>query len=175
MERYQLRIREDQSLEGILNESMDAVWNVISRHPAMPILQPREKEELKSKLGKIFSRFIVRYDVCGLQAICEEAIEPAEWNRIPKHELWPRHPWQAQEIKRLVLVVEKRLEEFVDALEAEIFKDILATPERAHLAKALRPDLGQAIRESIGPYLYKSVACGMSELCREAVPIDPWK
>lgn len=175
MERYQLRIREDRSLEDILNESVDAVWVALSRHPSMPVLQPKEREDITSGLRKIFSRFIARYDVCGLQAICEEDIEPAEWNLVRKQELESRHPWQAQEIKRLVLVVEKKLEEFADALEAEIFKDILATPERAHLAKALRPELGQAIRESIGPYLYRSVACGMSELCREAVPIDPWK
>ncbi|MBI4375107.1 MAG: hypothetical protein HY549_01530 [Elusimicrobia bacterium] len=172
MERYQLRIKADQSLESVLDELVEAVWHAI---PTEVGLKENEKVSLRTGLKKVFSRFIVRYDTCGLQSICEEALVPSEWNHVPKPELWPRHPWQSEEIKRLVLTVEKRLEEFVNALEAEIFKDVFATPARAPLARELRTQLGEAIQKSIGPYLYRSVVCGMSELCKEATQVDPWK
>lgn len=170
-----MRLRADQSLDDVLGELAHAVWGVLSAHPSMKrLIQPQEQEPLRARLKTVFSRFIVRFDTCGLQVVCEEAVQPAEWNPNPKPELWPTHPWQAQDIRRLMLVVEKRLEEFVDALEAAIFLEMFRTPERAGLAKALRLELADAIRGAIGPHLYRNISCGMSELCRESVKLDPW-
>lgn len=174
MQQHQLRLRANESLEDLLDRVVDSVWLALSRSGPAAGFTEDDRESLRAGLRTVFSRFIARYDACGLQAICEEAIEPADWNPKPGLELSPRHPWQSDEVKRLVLKVERSLEEFVDALEAEIFREVFLTPKRAPLAKTVRAGLGEAIRRAVGPHLYRSVACGTTELCRDAVASDPW-
>ena len=175
MSRYQLRLRGSESLGDVLDRLTAAIWRDILSHPEFALLGHERKESLRKKLKGIFERFIVRYDVCGLQALCEETIEPAGWNTNPASDLAARHPWQSGEVKRLVVDVEKGLEEFVDALVAAIFREVITTPEQAHLAKALRSDLSEAIKSVLGPHLYRNVACGLFELCKVAEKVDQWK
>lgn len=174
MKRYQLRIRAEQPADAVIGEIVDGVWPVLASHHEFDRLGPGDREKLRVGLKKVLGKYVSRYDTCGLEALCEEAVEPAEWNSRPDPALGRRHPWQADEVKRLVVDVEKGLEELVDALEAEVFRDLFAGEERAKLAKSLRAELGNAIRGALGPHLYRSVSCGMLELCREGGRVEPW-
>lgn len=174
MPRYQLRLRQDQSLTDVLDGCVEAVLKLLSVNPEFGALNDGEKQALESGLRKVLSRYIVRFDVCGGQALCEESMEPVGWNVRPDPALSPRHPWEAEEVTRLAVNVARGLEELVDGLEAAVYRELFKTPQRAHQAPALKNALGLALRDALAPHLYRNVTCGSLELCRQAKKTDPW-
>ena len=174
MERYQLRIKAEESPERLVDELIAAVWRVLEAHPELEALPQGDKSALREGLRRTLGQFVRSYDTCGLSALCEEAVQPAAWNAHPDPALAPRHSWQTTEVRRLALDVEKGLEELVEALEAETFRELFATKERASRAKAARAELGAAIQGALGPNLYRNVACGTLELCRGTKGGTPW-
>lgn len=93
MELYQLRFKNDQSLEDLLGRLVDAVYDVLFKSDLTPAVKHDDRSRLTIGLKQVFSRFIVRYEDCGLQIICEENIKPAQWNVRPSEELSSRSPW----------------------------------------------------------------------------------
>lgn len=174
MPRYQLRLRPDQSLTDILDGCVEAVWGALARSAEFSSLLPKDKEALRADLKKVAGAFIVRYDVCGGQALCEDSMEPLPENRNPDPAVAPRPAWQADEVVRLAVNVSRDLDGLIESLEAAVYREFFRTPERAHLAAAMKPVLGRIFRDALVPHLFRNVTCGSLELCKSAKRGDPW-
>jgi hypothetical protein len=175
MPRYQLRLKQDQSLDGVLDGCVDAVWKALTAAPEWSGLAGKDKDALRGGLKKVLSSYIVRFDTCGGEALCEDSIEPVEWNKNPDPAVAPRRPWEADEVQRLSVQSAKGLEGIIDGLEAEVYREFFRTPERAHRAAAMRPVLARILRDALAPHLYRNVTCGTLELCKNAKRSDPFE
>lgn len=175
MPRYQLRLRPDQSLTDILDGCVDAVWKALGKSPEFAALGAKDKEALRADLKKAAGAFIVRYDVCGGESLCEDSMEPLPENRHPDPAVAPRPAWQADEVVRLAVNVSKDLDSLIDALEAVVYREYFRTPDRARLAPAMKPVLARIFRDALTPHLYRNVTCGSLELCKSAKRGDPWE
>lgn len=125
-------------------------------------------------MKEVFDRYVRAYDVCGLEALCDESLRPSEWNAKPDPALGAGAPWKS-EITRLLLEVKEGPEDFLADMEHLILQDFVPRGLDRGEREKLRPRIRGAIVSSVGKYLYRNNACGGCELRRHAVRIDPWQ
>lgn len=173
MENFQLRLRDGRSLEDVKEEAARAVWHVLTSHSEFAELTTNQYDDLRRVLHDVIRAYVHAYDVCGQQAICDEGVEPSEWTPVGRSDAMASDPVWEEHVRRLQLEVPNRLEEFLDDLEGEVFRLLFKNPpERAWLAKTVKPELDDAIKNVFGPYLYRNFACGTCDLCRQRRPLE---
>ncbi|MBI3332468.1 MAG: hypothetical protein HYZ93_00035 [Candidatus Omnitrophica bacterium] len=169
MKRYQLLWPRERSLYEMLDDVTWAVWKGMVQQPEFAHLNSYAFDLLQQTVRKIFGPHLFVSDLCGLGAECEEGTSPGPW-------MEPNHPVLAKEtVGWYLLEVERDLGQLVKELSDGLSCTLMELTGGTMIPTPLEPSVEQALKESVGQYLYENVSCGETLLCRDALRVSPWR
>lgn len=171
MKRYQLHFQKEHSLQELVEEVSWALWERGAEDFKLGELVPKGFQLLREEVQKLLKRHVTQYDLCGLGVECQEGAVPSTWGSsergvVPK-ELGGWYILEAeQDLRGLV-------EEFTESvfllLKEQGVKVVTSAPCE------IKASVAEALKGSLGRYLYENISCGETLLCRDAQKLDPWR
>jgi hypothetical protein len=175
MPTYQLRLKQDESLDQLLHTLAQKMEVILATEFAQLSHQRSIHQALPRELRRIFGRYIATYSTCGQDTSCDCYLLTTRW--LQSDALFSSERMTAKvPLKRLIISIPTDLEAFLNALENAISGALLEmTGGYTWPVRKLKVQLDQAIRETFGPHLFESMVCGQAPICQLRTPANPWE
>lgn len=164
--RYQIRLI-NENLPGLARRMAKDCWGAADEALKTPPSAWLYRAAYKA-LRESFREHVKAYRYCGACRGCEQSLPKEEQDRAPVHEAFPGEKVQ-------VLFTEE------DTPPGHLLDDLVRRAQRAaipyvpaRVLKEVGADFRKRIDRSLGRRIFRSEACGNTELCHMNEPYDPW-
>jgi hypothetical protein len=159
----------------MVDELTQALWKAITRYPKFEELNPHRYPGIARSVREVLKETTHAYNVCGTQARCTDGLEPSPWSPPNGHLAKAIERAQHKKVKPLQLELEKDLQDWLHRFDGRILVLFQSgTKEEGAPPNWLVPVVEKAIKETLGPYLFKHPGCMTGDLCRQRQSLDAW-
>lgn len=153
---YQLRLPASLGLDGFFTK----IVGILEQSLGRPL-----NLELQGAVAQDLEKHILAFDTCGSSGLCDEATEPAEWNKGFDPVLLSSDPGDQDKVLRYHLnLPNDSLANLAGALARYIDRH-LPSSDHEH-----RPQATSAVMDAVSPYLFFGEICRKTDLCKSAEP-----
>lgn len=164
---YQLQLPAHVAVSDLEEAVAWRCWAVLGDRAGSPVRTAALLEVIARTVQRQFARHLYAYDTCGLYRSCLDGARPAAWNHLPSI---PTGLRERQGLTLVHLDLPEGLEGFEQAFAAAIVAVALGPAAGPALSGVLQREVGSALRETVGPYLYVGELCEVAQKLRAADP-----
>lgn len=170
MRRYQLRFPRERRLQELVDEVAEAIWEKGAEDFKLQELAPNAFGPLRDLVQGVLKNHVTQYDLCGLGVECQEGAVPGPWITLEELAVSKEQKdWYILEVREgLQELVQEITDSVILLLKEQGIGMMISTPW------GIGASVEEALRDSLGRYLYENVSCGETLLCRDAQKLDPW-
>jgi len=158
---YQLQLPDGVTPERLC----DDVTNAAIHGGMAAVLPPAIVQRVAIAVRQVLEARLYAHDTCDLHRSCLDAARPTAWNNSPQSAV-------GLEVRKRLRLIHLRAEDGLEGFAGEVADRVLAALQGSGTVSPSVPPsragILQAIRATLGPYLYEGDLCEIDQMMRAA-------